>query len=58
MRFAQGRIKFRKFFLKTERVSRFTINIVLFHLELFFICDNIENHEKVLTGFQRYHLKI
>ena len=28
------------------------------HLELLVVFDNIENHVKVLKGFQRYHLKI
>ena len=28
------------------------------NLKLLVVCDNIENHVKVLKGFQRYHLKI
>ena len=32
------------------------MNVV--HLELFIVCDNIENHVKLLKDFQRYHSKI
>ena len=28
------------------------------YLELLVICENLENHVKVIKGFQRYHLKI